>query len=101
MTTETAAKLPPELAKKGQVVGIPCDVYDVPFPNEKLVAIDTLDGKMEAFVNPLELRQMGDQWQIRAFVQRQEEDRLVVWSRGEFTRTNGILYLPLGFAVPA
>ena len=101
MTTATTESPPATQFTNGQIVGIPCSVEDVPFPNEKLVVIDTLDGKMEGLVQEGALRQVGDQWQVRGMVDRTEEDRLVVWVWGEFVHTAGFMDLPLGFAVPA
>ena len=95
-----APESPTPAFKEGDFIGIPCEALDVPFP-EKLVVIETLDGKMEGFVSPDELRQTNGQWQIRGVVHRSEKDRLVAWVWGEFNLTSGIINLPLGFAVPA
>ena len=94
------AESPAPAFKEGDFIGIPCEALDVPFP-EKLVVIETLDGIREGFVHPDELRQTDGQWQIRGIAHKIEKDRLVAWVWGEFTLTNGIINLPLGFAVPA
>ena len=103
MPTATAIKEapPPTQFKKGEVVGIPCEVCDVMFLGDRVVGIPTIDGEIEGFVQPTELRQVGDQWQIRGVVDRIERDHLVAWVRGDFFRTAGIVKLPLGLAVPA
>lgn len=87
--------------QEGEIVGIPCDVCDVPFLGDRVVGIPTIDGEIEGFVQPTELRQIGDQWQIRGVVDRTEKDHLVAWVRGEFFLTAGSVKLPLGLAVPA
>lgn len=100
MTTATT-ETPSTQLIKGQMVTIPCSVQDVPFPSEKLVFIDTLDGKMEGLVQEAQLRKVGHKWQVRGMVDKIEEDRLIALVWGEFIQTAGFMNLPLNFAVPA
>ena len=96
-------KPPPPIIqfKKGEIVGVPCEAYPGPFSTEKLIAFKSLHGQISGFVQTLELRQSGDQWQVRAYVKQQKKDRLIVWIWGEFFTTSGHVELPLGLAVPA
>ena len=87
--------------KKLDIVGIPCEVGDGFFSDEKFISFDSLDGKIAGVAQTLDLRQAGDQWQVRAIVDSEHEDHLYVWVWGDFVQTAGFVKLPLGFAVPA
>ena len=51
--------------KVGDFVGIKCEVQPGPFSEERLVTIETIDGAVLGFVRETELRQVGDEWQVR------------------------------------
>ena len=87
--------------KPGEIVGIPCEVGPGPFSHEKLIAFKSLHGQISGFVRTLDLRQVEDQWQVRARVLEVKDDYMAVWVWGEFFQTSGYAKLPLGLAVPA
>ena len=95
-TTET---LSTTQLKKGQMIGIPCSVKHAPFPSEMGVFIDTLDGKIDGFVQESQLMQIDGQWRIRGMVDEVEEDRLIALVWGEFFRTAGYINLPLDISI--
>jgi len=87
--------------KKGDYVGIKCEIADGPFSTEKLVTFDTVDGEISGFVRVSELREMADGWQVRAKVLSLSKDTIEVLIVGSFLRINGIANVPRQLAVVA
>lgn len=76
--------------KVGDFVGIKCEVQPGPFSEERLVTVETIDGAVSGFVRESELRQVGDEWQVRGKIRRISPDAIEVWILGSFFTTNGI-----------
>jgi hypothetical protein len=87
--------------KIGDFVGVKCEVQPGPFSDEHLVTVETVDGAISGFVRESELRQEGDEWQVRGKVRRVSPDAIEVWILGSFFTTNGIASIPLRLAMTA
>lgn len=74
----------------GDVIGVPCQVKPGPFSDELLISLDTIDGPISGFVRRDELKQLGEQWYVRAIVQALQPEWIMVRIRGSFFTTNGI-----------
>jgi len=85
----------------GAEIGIPCDVKQGPFEDEKLVSFDTMDGPVTGFVSANELKQIEDRWVIRAVVMSQEGDVVTVRVHGSFFTTNGLATIRREMAMAA
>ena len=79
--------------ESGQVVGIPCDVSEGPFPSELLVIFETMTGTVSGFVHPdyVAASETGQSY-LRGVIKDVDEDRLSVWVRGSFFTTSGLAY---------
>jgi hypothetical protein len=87
--------------KQGDFIGVKCEVQPGPFSDERLVTIETVDGAISGFVSETELRQVGDEWQVRGKVRRVTESAIEVWILGSFFTTNGIANVPSHLAMAA
>lgn len=99
MTTATAEALSAPQLRRGQMIAIPCSLFDLPFSSETGVFIDTLDGKLEGFVQESQVRQYDDQWRIRGMVDEIAEDHLVALVWAEFIDSGGYISLPLDISI--
>jgi hypothetical protein len=64
--------------KIGEFIGVKCEVQPGPFSEERLVTIETIDGAISGFVRETELRNIGDEWQVRGKVRRVTESAIEV-----------------------
>jgi hypothetical protein len=98
MTSQSASKsLPPvntaragsEMAfKEGEIVGVPCTIQPGPFPNERLIAVETEDGPFSGFAKQSNLRSDdGEQGFVEGVVIQASRDAIVVRLFGSFFRT--------------
>jgi hypothetical protein len=85
----------------GDFIGVQCDVQPGPFSEERLVTIETMDGKISGFVRQSELRQLDDRWQVRGKVRDIRLDSIDVWIFGSFFTTNGLASVPRHIAMAA
>jgi len=85
----------------GMKVRIQCKVKSRPFPGERLVMFDTLDGPISGFVKENELVADRWKWFIIGIVQSVERDYLAVNLSGSFFTTNGIAHLSREMAMAA
>lgn len=87
--------------KVGDVIGIQCTVQPGPFSGERLVSFDTIDGPISGFVREADLKQIDDQWYIRAVILGIHDDVLAVRVRGSFFTTNGLASVERRYAMAA
>lgn len=85
----------------GQVIGVKCSVQPGPFSEERLVTIETVDGAISGFVRETELRQAGEDWQVRGRVRGVSSNFVEVWIKGSFFTTNGLASVPSHLAMAA
>lgn len=84
-----------QVPKKGDIIGIPCDVAPGPFSDEKLISFDTRDGLVSGFVGVDELREDSGTWFVRGVIVSTESDTATVRVRGEFSNTSGLAIVPM------
>jgi hypothetical protein len=88
--------------KRGDVIGIQCEVRPGPFSQERMITFDTKTGPISGFVQEADLKLVGSQWHVRAVVQDVvSEDELTVRVKGSFFTTNGIATVPRRYAMAA
>lgn len=79
------------MLKRGDVVGIPCEVRQGPSSKERLISFEAVSGRITGFVSESELRDKGhDSWLVRATVLKLKGDVVEVRVRGSFFNTNGL-----------
>ena len=90
------------MLKSGTEIGIPCDVKQGPFSNERLVSFDTLDGPVTGFVQNERLeKSSSNQWYVRAIVKDVRGDVVTVLVEGSFFNTNGLANIRREMALAA
>jgi hypothetical protein len=87
--------------KVGDVIGVQCTVQPGPFSGEHLVSFDTVDSPISGFVREANLKQVDDQWYIRAVILGIRDDVLEVRVRGSFFTTNGLASVERRYAMAA
>ena len=87
--------------KVGDVIGIQCDIRPGPFSGERMITFDTVDGPISGFVREADLKEIGQQWYVRAVIQAIKDDILEVRVRGSFFTTNGIASVQRRYAMAA
>jgi hypothetical protein len=80
--------------KEGDLVGVPCSIQLGPFPDERLIAVETEDGPLSGFVKSANLQTAdGEHGLVRGAVVDASSDSIVVRLFGSFFTT------ALGFAL--
>lgn len=74
----------------GAEIGVPCQVQPGPFSGERLISFEAVNGPVSGFVRNQELKNVAEQWYVRAVVESVEERFLHVRIRGSFFTTNGM-----------
>lgn len=83
----------------GQHIAIPCEIQPGPFPDERLISVQTESGPVSGFVNAEDLLNVEDgKGRIRGVVREATEQTLTVWISGSFFTTNGLAYLSRDWA---
>ncbi|MGD0192191.1 MAG: hypothetical protein ABSD74_15735 [Rhizomicrobium sp.] len=86
----------------GADIGLPCEVKQGPFEEEKFVSFESVDGPVTGFVSSDELKQIEqDRWLIHAVVVKIERDVVTVKVRGSFFTTNGLAHIRPDMALAA
>lgn len=80
--------------KKGEFVGIPCNVSPGPFEEELLVDFDTLDGQVTGFAKKENIQEIEGQQHIKGQVLSVHRDYVTVMVEGSFFTTNGLANVP-------
>jgi len=81
--------------KVGDLIGVLCEVQPGPFPNERVVTIETIDGPISGFVREENVRKSKRGWIVRAEVRGIGKDDIVlVQIQGSFFTTNGVASVP-------
>ena len=85
----------PEGLKKGDVVGIPCDVGRGAFPGECLITVEATSGPVSGFVPASQLTNIErNRGYVRATVEAVTFEIITVWIDGSFFTTTGLADLP-------
>ena len=77
------------------------EVRPGPFSDEPLISFETIDGPVSGFVSASELKEVSNEWLVRAVVKQVYPDKLEVMVSGSFFTTNGLASLPLDAAIAA
>jgi len=79
---------------KGMLVGIPCTVTEGAFESERLVDIETMEGRVSGFTDSDNVREIEGKMYIKAEVMSVESESLTVRVVGSFFSTNGLAQVP-------
>jgi len=88
--------------KVGDDIAVPCETAPGPSSDEKLVSVETLNGRITGFVRLRDLRQNASgEWEIRATVLKLKKDAIEVRVYGSFFNTNGLADISREMALAA
>ena len=74
----------------GMNIGVPCEVQEGPFDDEKMVQFDTVDGPVSGFAQSENIRESEGQYFIKGEVIELGHDTMTVLIEGSFFSTNGL-----------
>lgn len=78
----------------GESVAVPCEVSDGPFPGEKLVTIDTIDGPMSGFVDDTLIETLRDgRSSLVGQIKEIHGNVFTVLLKGSFFTSTGLAYM--------
>jgi hypothetical protein len=91
----TAAMRSEKTFEEGDLIGVPCTIRPGPFPNERLIAVETDNGLFYGFANEGNLRTYdGEQGFLEGVVIDASSESIVVRLFGSFFRTAmGLAYV--------
>ena len=75
--------------RPGDVVGIACQIQEGPFPEEKLITVETIDGPISGFVKleNLNIEEEADNGVVRGTVVSAKDETITVKISGSFFTT--------------
>ena len=87
--------------RRGDFIGIRCEVQPGPFDDESLITVETIEGPITGFVKRSELRTSQFGPEVRARVEEIGDEKIKVLIFGSFFTTNGIAEIRSELAMAA